>query len=78
MSDPANTELLRLYWRIGDTILDRQAQQAWGSKVLERIATDLRTEFPTMTGFSRANLFYMRGLAEAWSEEEAIIQRSVG
>lgn len=74
----ANTVLLRLYWRIGHTILDRQAQQAWGSKVLERLAADLRAEFPTMKGFSRANLFYTRGLAEAWSEEEAIVQRSVG
>lgn len=48
----ANTELLRLYWRIGRTILDRQAQQAWGSEVLQRLAADLRAEFPTMKGFS--------------------------
>ena len=74
----ANTELLRLYWRIGRTIADRQAQQAWGSKVLERLATDLRSEFPTMKGFSRANLFYMRNFAEVWPDEQAIVQRSVG
>lgn len=74
----ANTELLRLYWRIGRTILDRQAQQAWGSKVLERLASDLRSAFPTMKGLSRANLFYMRNFASAWPDEEAIVQRSVG
>lgn len=74
----ANTELVRLYWRIGRTILERQAQQAWGSKVLERLAADLRAEFPTMKGFSRANLFYMRGFAEAWPAEQAMVQRSVG
>lgn len=74
----ANTEMLRLYWRIGRTIADRQAQQAWGSKVLERLAADLRSEFPTMKGFSRANLFYMRSFAEAWPDEQEIVQRSVG
>lgn len=73
----ANTELLRLYWRIGRTILDRQAQQAWGSKVLQRLAADLRAEFPTMKGFSRRNLLYMRAFAEAWSSENEIVQRGV-
>lgn len=59
----ANTELLRSSWRIGPAILNRQAQQAWGSKVLERLAADLRAEFPTMKGFSRRNLLYMRSFA---------------
>lgn len=74
----ANTELLRLYWRIGRTIADRQAQHGWGSKVLERLAADLRSSFPTMKGFSRANLFYMRAFAQAWPDEQHIVQRSVG
>ncbi|WP_159621373.1 PDDEXK nuclease domain-containing protein [Ruania rhizosphaerae] len=74
----ANTELLQLWWRIGRTILDRQAEHGWGAKVLEQLAADLRAEFPAMKGFSRANLFYMRRLAEAWPMEDAIVQRSVG
>lgn len=73
----ANTELLRLYWRIGRTILERQVQQAWGSKVLERLAADLRAEFPTMKGFSRRNLLYMRAFAEAWPSEDELVQRGV-
>lgn len=48
----ANNELLGLWWRIGRTILDRQSAQGWGSKVLERLAADLRAEFPSMKGFS--------------------------
>ncbi|WP_193106353.1 YhcG family protein [Brachybacterium sp. FME24] len=73
----ANTELLKLYRRIGPAILNRQAQQAWGSKVLERLAADLRAEFPTMKGFSRRNLLYMRSFAGAWTSEDEIVQRSV-
>ncbi|WP_082066516.1 PDDEXK nuclease domain-containing protein [Microbacterium oxydans] len=73
-----NNELLHLWWRIGRTILERQAEEGWGSKVLTRLASDLRNEFPSMKGFSRANLFYMRSFAEAWSDEDSIVQRPVG
>lgn len=73
-----NTELLKLYWRIGRTILDRQESSGWGSKVLERLAADLRAEFPSMKGFSRANMFYMRAFAAAWADEDAIVQQPVG
>jgi predicted nuclease of restriction endonuclease-like (RecB) superfamily len=73
----ANTELMRLYWQIGRDILDRQASQGWGSKVIDRLASDLRDAFPEMKGFSRANLMYMRAFAEAWSEVE-IVQQAVG
>jgi hypothetical protein len=33
--------------------------------VIERLAHDLRADFPDMTGFSRANRMYMRAFAEA-------------
>ena len=73
----ANLELMHLYWQIGHDILDRQVVQGWGSKVIERLAADLRDAFPEMKGFSRANLMYMRAFAEAWSEAE-IVQQPVG
>lgn len=72
-----NTELLQLWWRIGRTILDRQQQEAWGSGVLNRLAEDLRAEFPSMKGFSRRNLLYMRAFARAWPELDAIVQRPI-
>jgi predicted nuclease of restriction endonuclease-like (RecB) superfamily len=72
-----NRELVLLYWQIGRDILERQAQQGWGAKVIERLAHDLRTAFPDMKGFSRANLMYMRAFAEAWPDAE-IVQQAVG
>jgi predicted nuclease of restriction endonuclease-like (RecB) superfamily len=72
-----NCELVLLYWQIGRDILVRQEREGWGAKVIERLATDLRVEFPDMKGFSRANLMYMRSFAEAWDTEE-IVQRLVG
>lgn len=74
----ANSELLQLWWHIGRTIHDRQAKEAWGTNVLARLAADLRAEFPSMKGFSPANLAYMRRFAAAWPEREAILQQPVG
>ncbi len=73
----ANTELLQLWWQIGRTIIDRQAEQGWGSKVLDRLAADLRAEFPSMKGFSRRNLLYMRAFAGAWPDATEIVQRPI-
>lgn len=72
-----NRELVGLYWQIGRDILARQADQGWGAKVIDRLAHDLRTAFPEMKGFSRANLMYMRAFAEAWPDAE-IVQQTVG
>jgi predicted nuclease of restriction endonuclease-like (RecB) superfamily len=72
-----NRELVLLYWQIGQDILTRQHEQGWGAKVIERLAHDLRTAFPEMKGFSRANLMYMRAFAEAWPDEH-IVQQAVG
>ena len=72
-----NRELALLYWQIGHSILQRQREQGWGAKVIERLAHDLRTAFPEMKGFSRANLMYMRSFAEAWPQA-AIVQQAVG
>ncbi len=72
-----NQELVLLYWGIGKEILARQLAEGWGTKVIERLAKDLCSEFPQMKGLSRTNLLYMRAFSEAWPEE-AIIQQVVG
>ena len=70
-----NTELLGLYWTIGRAILDRQAAEGWGTRVIDRLAEDLRAEFPGMRGFSGRNLRYMAAAARAWPD--AIGQQAV-
>jgi predicted nuclease of restriction endonuclease-like (RecB) superfamily len=77
----ANSALIGLYWEIGGDILAQEQREGWGSRVIDRLADDLRREFPDMTGFSRSNLKYMRAFAEAWPPEEggqAIGQQPVG
>lgn len=72
----ANQELINTYWHIGHDILDRQLQQGWGSKVIDRLSADLRERYPEAKGYSPRNLKYMRTFAEAWSSE-AIVQQPV-
>ena len=36
-------------------ILERQGAHGWGTKVVDRLAADLKSEFPDARGFSRAN-----------------------
>ncbi|RMH12226.1 MAG: DUF1016 domain-containing protein [Gammaproteobacteria bacterium] len=71
-----NQELMMLYWQIGQEILYRQQREGWGSKIIERLAKDLKREFPDIKGFSGRNLKYMRAFAEAYADER-LVQRSV-
>jgi predicted nuclease of restriction endonuclease-like (RecB) superfamily len=63
-----NGELIQLYWWIGHTILNKQSKEGWGTKVIERLAKDLSSEFPGIAGFSSRNLKYMRKFAEAYPD----------
>jgi predicted nuclease of restriction endonuclease-like (RecB) superfamily len=69
-----NQELILLYWGIGKEILTRQREDGWGTKVIDRLAKDLRVEFPEMQGLSARNLGYMKAFAEAWPEESILQQ----
>jgi predicted nuclease of restriction endonuclease-like (RecB) superfamily len=73
-----NTAMIELYWNIGRSILHRQADEPWGSRVLDRLAKDLKSEFPHMKGFSRTNLYNMRAFAAAWDGTKPIVQTPSG
>lgn len=72
----ANAAMVLTYWDIGQSVLQRQRREGWGSKVIDRLSFDLKTEFPDMSGFSPRNLKYMRKFAEAWPDRP-IVQRTV-
>jgi predicted nuclease of restriction endonuclease-like (RecB) superfamily len=40
-----NRELIQLYWSIGRNILNRQNNEGWGAKVIDRLADDLSRHF---------------------------------
>jgi predicted nuclease of restriction endonuclease-like (RecB) superfamily len=71
-----NSELIQLYWRIGSEILKREADQGWGTRIIDRLSADLSSEFPDRKGFSPRNLRYMRDFASTW-KDPGILQQVV-
>jgi predicted nuclease of restriction endonuclease-like (RecB) superfamily len=69
-----NRELITLYWQVGRDILAQQQEHGWGAQVIDRLAADLRHAFPTMKGFSRRNLHYMRAFGEAYPDTNFVQQ----
>ena len=65
-----NRELVLLYWDSGRGIVEKQQTAGWGEAVVERLAADLRAEFPDMRGFSGGNLRDMRRFFLCYSAVE--------
>ncbi|MFH1314388.1 MAG: PDDEXK nuclease domain-containing protein [Candidatus Eisenbacteria bacterium] len=74
----ANRELIWMYWDIGRAIVKRQQTEAWGSKVIDRLAGDLQTEFPELSGFSRTNIYRMRSFHLAYPDADQIVPQAGG
>ncbi len=67
-----NKELIALYWDIGRMIVARQQNEKWGRAIVEKLAVDLRQEFPGLSGFSARNLWYMRSFFATYSQSERL------
>ncbi|TDO33896.1 uncharacterized protein DUF1016 [Kribbella sp. VKM Ac-2527] len=74
----ANKERLGSYWSIGKEILDRQQAEGWGSRVIYRLSTDLKSRFSGAKGYSPRNLKYMRTFAAAWPDPSFVQQAVLG
>jgi predicted nuclease of restriction endonuclease-like (RecB) superfamily len=67
-----NAELIALYWDIGERIVTRQREMAWGKSVVDVLARELQAEFPGVQGFSARNLWLMRGFYVEYSASEIL------
>jgi predicted nuclease of restriction endonuclease-like (RecB) superfamily len=55
-----NTALIKLYWDIGKSIVEKQKKHKWGKSVVENLSIDLQKEFIGVNGLSSDNLWRMR------------------
>lgn len=69
-----NQELIKLYWDVGEIIVERQKIEKWGSNVIDKLGKDLQRDFPGIAGFSRSNIFYMRSFYIAYQK----VQKAAG
>jgi len=55
-----NSEQLLFNWQLGRDLVERKAEEKWGSGIVEQVSLDLLDAFPTAKGFSARNLWFMK------------------
>ena len=75
-----NAEKLLFNWQLGRDLVQKKAEERWGTGVVEQVSLDLKREFPDADGFSTSNLWYMKKwyLFYADGDAEEKLQRAVG
>jgi predicted nuclease of restriction endonuclease-like (RecB) superfamily len=61
-----NTELVSLYWQLGEHISQKIEKAEWGDGVVDELAATLARRYPGLRGFTRRNLFRMRQFFDAY------------
>ena len=67
-----NTELVSLYWQLGEYISEKIASAEWGEGVVDDLAATIASAFPGVRGFTRRNLFRMRQFYDAYRGQEKV------
>jgi predicted nuclease of restriction endonuclease-like (RecB) superfamily len=62
-----NTELINLYWLVGEHISKRLANSSWGEKTIDELAQYLNRQHPELKGFNRRGLYRMKQFYETYS-----------
>lgn len=73
-----NSTLLEFYWHLGNDILQKQQDFAWGSGFLEQLSKDLSAEFPDIKGFSYRNLRAVKQWVVFWQQLVAKLDNAIG
>jgi predicted nuclease of restriction endonuclease-like (RecB) superfamily len=55
-----NAEQLLFNWQLGRDLVERKAEEKWGTGVVEQLSLDLQAAFPESKGFSVSNLWRMK------------------
>lgn len=61
-----NTELITLYWNIGEYISKKVESSEWGKSVVDNLATYIEKNNPEIRGFSNKNLWRMKQFYETY------------
>lgn len=63
-----NTELINLYWQVGEYISRRISSAEWGDAVVSQLADYLQKNEPELKGFSDKNLWRMKQFYETYHD----------
>ncbi len=63
-----NTELINLYWNIGEYITKKIEQSEWGDSVVSELAHFIQKHEPEIKGFSDKNIWRMKQFYETYKD----------
>ncbi|MFH1052178.1 MAG: PDDEXK nuclease domain-containing protein [bacterium] len=72
-----NSELILMYWELGEAIAKKQTESNWGDGLITQLSKDLIAEFPYMKGFSTSNLKFIKQWYCFYSQGDIISQQLV-
>jgi len=64
-----NSELIDLYWKIGEYVSDKTNAEGWGRKTVEILADFLSKNYPDTKGFSSQNIWRMKRFFETYKDD---------
>lgn len=64
----ANTALIDLYWKLGEYISHKLANDEWSDSVVEQLAEHIEQNAPDIKGFSKKNLWRMKQFYETYAQ----------
>ena len=73
-----NAEKLLFNWQLGRDLVQKKAEERWGSGVVEQVSLDLKREFPDAEGFSVRNLWYMKQWYSFYTQGDTQILQRLG
>ena len=65
-----NTELIKLYWNIGEYISGKIVSAEWGDAVVDQLADYIQNSHPEFKGFTRRGLYRMRLFYEIYRRSQ--------
>lgn len=76
LAQRVNTTVVQLYWNIGKLLSEKKIVEGYGKSVVERLAVDLKFEFPDY-GFSPRYLWEMKRFFETFETADEKLKQAV-
>lgn len=73
ISNIVNKTIVDLYWNYGKRINELSKDAKYGDKIVPKLATWFKDNYPELKGFSRPNLFKMKQFYEIYYKNEKVL-----
>ena len=67
-----NSEIIELYWKIGEYINQKLENAGWGEKTVQQLAEYIKEHYPELKGFTRRGLYRMRQFYQTYEGDEIV------